>query len=467
MSKQLLGTGKLQQALEAAGIINFRPHSALSDAMSTVKLLQWLAQQDSDITFNTGQLFIYPSGLPNPHAALSRSSGIDADEQRWLLRLVKTLPRFNNPSLQNYRNILCEVIADREIDDAEFARLQAAARDEEIQDADISSLHREVVRQLALETLLHSVNLADDLPKLEKVAAQLNVDEQVIDKLVKPGYAHHTLELNPGDRVAFSGTLEIPREEWVHRATSASLVVEQVSDKTKVLVASNLDSDSAKAQTARRLNIPMVTESKFAKILGTHIDIDSSLDFNANFANNDIDHLQLQRVFPWFDGPAGQVHTPTCVAQAWVDNHPEQALQDISPFLDAASTVDIDREGTHVMREIDGHSEDLLHLSVKKIAQCPNVGKLKLNSIVVSAVFSALDASENARDDAALKSPATASLAAASAATDSLAAGIYASGYDIASATYSTTPFSADGFDASPQQELDAYAASVLDEKYR
>lgn len=93
LSKQLLGTGKLQQALEAAGIINFRPHFALSDAMSTVKLLQWLAQQDSDITFNTGQLFTYPSGLPNPHAALSRSSGIDADEQRWLLRLVKTLPR--------------------------------------------------------------------------------------------------------------------------------------------------------------------------------------------------------------------------------------------------------------------------------------------------------------------------------------------------------------------------------------
>ena len=93
LSKQLLGTGKLQQALEAAGIINFCPHSALSDAKSTVKLLQWLAQQDSEITLNTGQLFIYPSGLPNPHAALSRSSGIDADEQRWLLRLVKTLPR--------------------------------------------------------------------------------------------------------------------------------------------------------------------------------------------------------------------------------------------------------------------------------------------------------------------------------------------------------------------------------------
>src|SRR5699024_11924078 len=72
---------------------------------------------------------------------------------------------------------------------------RTTARDEEIQDADISSLRREVVRQLALETLLHSVNLAEDLSKLKKVAAQLNVDEQVIDELVKPGYAHHTLEL--------------------------------------------------------------------------------------------------------------------------------------------------------------------------------------------------------------------------------------------------------------------------------
>ena len=298
LSTQFLGKAKLQEALDAAGIINFRPHSALSDAMSAGKWLQWLAQQDSDITFNTGQLFIYPSGLPNPLASLSRSSGIDADEQRWLLRLVKTLPQFDNAPLQNYRDILCEAIADREIDDAEFSRLQTAAHDGEIQDADISSLHREVIRQLSLETLLHSVNLADDLPKLKKVAAQLNVDAQVIDELVKPDSVQHGIQLNTGDRIAFSGTLEIPREEWVHRATLAGLVVEQVSDKTKVLVASNLDSVSTNAQTARRLDIPMVTESEFAKILGAQIDIDSSLDFNANFATTDTDHFQLQRVFP-------------------------------------------------------------------------------------------------------------------------------------------------------------------------
>ncbi|WP_233189989.1 hypothetical protein [Corynebacterium sp. J010B-136] len=32
LSTQVLGKSKFQEALDAAGIINFRPHSALSDA---------------------------------------------------------------------------------------------------------------------------------------------------------------------------------------------------------------------------------------------------------------------------------------------------------------------------------------------------------------------------------------------------------------------------------------------------
>ena len=458
LCKEFLGITKLHEALEAAGIINFRPHSALSDAMSTAKLLQWLAQQDSDIAFNSGRLSIYPSGLPNPHAALSRSSGIDADEQRWLLRLVKTLPRFNNAPLQNYRDILCEAIADREIDDAEFSRLQTAARDEEIQDSDISSLHREVIRQLTLETLLHSVNFAEDLPQLEKIAAQLNVDGQVIDELVIPASAPHGFRLNTGDHVAFSGAMEIPREEWVHRASLAGLVVDQVSEKTKVLVASNLDSDNPKAQTARRLNIPMVTESEFARSLGAQIDIDSSLDFNASFKTTDIEHLQLQRVFPWFEGSAGQIHTPTHVAQTWIDNYSELALQDISPFLDADSTVDVDRECTRVKSEIEDNFANLLNLSVKEIAHCSDLGKIGLNSIVISAVFAALDTSESA----GTKSPAAELLEAGS-----LAGSVNTSDHDVGSATYPNLPFEAEELDEGLQEQFDAYAAKILDEKSR
>ena len=90
------------------------------------------------------------------------------------------------------------------------------------------------------------------------------------------------------------------------------------------------------------------------------------------------------------------------------------------------------------------------------------MGNLNLNSIVVSAVFAALDASENARDDAATESSEHGAFA-----EGSLAAGIYSSDYDVATAAYSAAPFNAADFAASAQEELDAFAASVLHEKYR
>lgn len=252
--------------------------------------------------------------------------------------------------------------------------------------------------------------------------------------------------------------MEIPREEWVHRASLAGLVVDQVSDKTKVLVASNLDSDNPKAQTARLLNIPMVTESEFARSLGAQIDIDSSLDFNASFKTADIEHLQLQRVFPWFEGSAGQIHTPTHVAQTWIDNYPELALQDISPFLDADSTVDVDRECTRVKSEIEDNFANLLNLSVKEIAHCSDLGKIGLNSIVISAVFAALDTSESAGS----KSPAAELLEAGS-----LASSVNTSDHDVGSATYPNLPFEAEELDEGLQEQFDAYAAKILDEKSR
>ena len=140
--------------------------------------------------------------------------------------------------------------------------------------------------------------------------------------------------------------MEIPREEWIHRATSAGLFVEEVSEKTKVIVASNVNSQSAKVQHARRLGIPIVTEPQFAQILGTHIDVDSSPNFEANFNASGIDHAHLQRAFPWFNESGDPQPSPTNIAQAWVSHHPELALYEISPFLDESTAIDIDREGS-------------------------------------------------------------------------------------------------------------------------
>lgn len=286
-----------------------------------------------------------PSGLSKPQKELARSTTIKQEEQRLLMQLVKNLPRFTNPALQRYRDMLCDAIADKELDDEEIAKLHAAARAEGIEDADIHSLHREVIRQIALEAWMDGVVISDELKSLKKVANQLDVDGSIVDELLELGSraTREAIQLNSGDRIALTGTMEIPREEWMHRATTAGLIVGQVTKKTKVLVASNLNSRNPKIVTAQQHGIPIVTEPEFAKILSSQTEIDTNAEFDVDFINNDADPRQLHVVFPWFKQAPHHIPTPTCVAQAWTESHPDVALKSISPFLDDSSMVDIDR----------------------------------------------------------------------------------------------------------------------------
>lgn len=444
LSRQFLNTSSVHEALDIAGIFNVRPHSALSDAMATAKFLQWLMQQDFDITCNPQVLCIFPSGLPGPEAEFSRSSGLDTNDQRRLLRLVNTIPRYSTPSLQYYRDILCEAIADRELDAEELDRLRSAARTEEIKDIDIQSLHRKVVRQLTIETILHSVDLPGDLDALKLVASQLDVDSKVIEELVDPIASHprdFSIELSSGDHIALAGSMVLPREEWLHRAASSGLVVGQVTDKTKMLVASNLQSLGTKAQSARYYDVPIVTESEFAEILSSHVDVDTSPDFPTEGNSSLIEKVRMRRVFPWFNAHEQTLLTPSEIAQAWLDKHSAVNLQEISPYLDSSSTLDIDREGERIMQEIGERFPNVLHVSVNQISQLPGVGVLNLHSIVLSAVLAALDASEQPPDGAPR--------------------------CDLVSQALSHE--NAETADASTNQreELDAHAAKVVHAKYR
>lgn len=291
----------MHESLDIAGIFSVRPHSALSDAMATTKFLQWLTKQDFDFTCNPRVLCIFRSGLPGPEQKLSRSLGLDSHEQHRLLRLINTIPRFSTPSLQHYRDMLCEAITDREFDAEELERLISVARAEDITDVDIQSLHRKILRQLTIETILHSVDLVGDLDVLKIVASQLDVHSKVIEELVDPLTSYprdFSIELSSGDHIALAGSMVLLRDEWIHRAASSGLVVGQVSDQTKMLVASNLQSVSAKAQSARYYEVPIATESEFAEILASHVDVDISPDFPTEGTSSLIDKMRLRRVFP-------------------------------------------------------------------------------------------------------------------------------------------------------------------------
>ena len=428
----------------SAGILNDSPHAALSDALATAALLKWLVDQESEIVLNTGALQIFPSRLPKPQPVLARSAVLKQEEQRLLMQLVKNLPRFTNPALQSYRDTLCEAIADKELDDEEMAKLHAAARAEDIDEADIRSLHREVIRQIALEAWMDGVVISDELKTLKMVAKQLDVDESVVDELLEQGSraTRESIQLNTGDRIVLTGTMEISREEWMHRATTAGLIVGQGTKNTKVVVSSDLN-------------------SRNAKILSSQTEIDTNAEFDVDFINNDADPQQLLVFFPWFKQAPHHAPTPTCVAQAWTESHPDVALKSISPFLDDSSMVDIDREGARVMREIDDHFPNVLHVSVNKLAEYPGVGKLNLNSIVISAVYAALDASEQPSDHADevrhLEDGQPAGLSA----------GVYALEDDLNPDFYAVEAYAVEDSAEREQDKMEAYANQILHEKYK
>jgi DNA polymerase III subunit epsilon len=74
--------------------------------------------------------------------------------------------------------------------------------------------------------------------------------------------------LHAGDAVCITGDTATPRDELEARAAAAGLrVTGAVSRKTRLVVAADPDSESAKARRARELNIPLVAEPVFLALL--------------------------------------------------------------------------------------------------------------------------------------------------------------------------------------------------------
>ena len=71
-----------------------------------------------------------------------------------------------------------------------------------------------------------------------------------------------TLTLQPGDRVAFTGT-----HAGEEAAKFAGLIVGDVTEATVMVVAADPDSTSVKAKKARQYHIPIITKNRFNQLV--------------------------------------------------------------------------------------------------------------------------------------------------------------------------------------------------------
>ena len=328
LTKQYMGVSKLSEALDIARIRNRFAHSALADAEATAELLRYLC------VGNGVDVEKYPSATftsPAAEAPCLPRGG----EPSWAGQLSRTLPTATTKNEADYRAELTCALVDRSISRTEMRRLESTAIAAGLSADDVDAINEEFTRQLAVEAWADGVITDEERATLLDIAEALNVDAQLVRSLLDEptsGPTPATFSLRPGDRVAFTGALDIPRDVWTDRATAAGLDVGGVTRTCAVLVAANPDSMSGKAKQARENNVPIISETHFAQLLKA---MEDSTEDAPVAAPDAAAPVSAPEQFSWLT--AEQSHavgaSSARIAAAWIEQHPDRPLHEIADNL--------------------------------------------------------------------------------------------------------------------------------------
>jgi DNA polymerase-3 subunit epsilon len=271
---------KLADCCAAAGVALQAAHTALGDAHATAMLLACYLQNCGRPAPWSEELaqaarYCWPAwDREFPQISMvRRANGAPARNGAWLDRIVAGMPRVEDPAVETYLQVLESAMLDRYLSAHEEQALVGLAGDLGLSRDRVLDLHRRYLHGLAAVAWADGVVTPLERRELDEAAALLGLPAHYVEQLLAaaadiPTSAEHGFRLVVGDRVVFTGDMQLPRAEWVTRAEQAGLVVGGVTKTTKVVVAADPDSLSGKAGKARGYGIPVVTEDAFARILG-------------------------------------------------------------------------------------------------------------------------------------------------------------------------------------------------------
>ncbi|MGV0326855.1 exonuclease domain-containing protein [Corynebacterium confusum] len=426
LSHQALGKRKLAEALDAVGISNRRAHSALADAEATAALLRCLVRDYGvPVPAGAGLAIAAPSqvGAAQPAALFRRDDAAKVTEepQAWLARLAQLLPPAGGAEGQTYRGHLAAALADKKLSASELKTLEASALESGLGLQDVLDIHEDFLRQLAVEAWLDGVVTPAEQQVLNELAAQLGLPDELVGELVaRPvtGKATVGVHLAPGDRVTFTGALDLPRETWESRARAAGLDVGGVTKRSVLVVSANPDSMSGKAKKARSLGVPIVDEKTFGQLLKSlgavpvavpapeadEAVAPSASPSSAAPAAEDPTEPAVtpggaaNARFPWFgdqlDYLGSQAEAITAaIARGWVRSHASTPLVELSPVLAMNTPLEFNNSSVRKASALwQRRFPVMLEATVHDLGELPGVGKVKLHQLVETVVLAALDA---------------------------------------------------------------------------
>jgi DNA polymerase III subunit epsilon len=244
----------------AAGLPPHRAHSALHDARAAADLLALYLRMAGDPPPWPAPVDEAWPTLPAAGAGPVSRRRPGEREPHFLTRLVDRLPRSADPRGDSYLDLLDRALVDRHISASEADDLIAVADRFDLSRADVEHLHRGYLAGLAVVALEDGVVTAAERHDLDGVAVLLGLPTAAVDEaLAAPAPARDQWQLHVGDLVVFTGATSPPREDWQREAVAAGLTVgDNVTRKTRLLIAADPDSMSGKAKKARQCGVPIV-----------------------------------------------------------------------------------------------------------------------------------------------------------------------------------------------------------------
>ena len=269
----------------AAGIQLDGAHAAVVDARAVAQLLACYLRTGRQLPAEWAQTLgdaaqtLWPTlplvmTQPVTREIVARNRAQDVP---FLARLVQQLPRTGTgTSVEAYLAALDTVLEDRRVTAIEAESLRDLAVSLGVGADALIAAHQMYLRALAVTAWADGVISDAEYADLGEVARLLGLPATAVDtelaaargmtpqmNLPVNGRALHV-----GEAVCITGDTAIPRDELEGRAATAGLrVTSAVSRKTRLVVAADPDSESAKARRARELGIPLVAEPVFLAML--------------------------------------------------------------------------------------------------------------------------------------------------------------------------------------------------------
>lgn len=272
----------LDACLAVFHLTNPRSHSALDDAIATASLLAAMvnlesAQSRANLATNLRAIASWPAIPIRDTAGIQRSQPLSASDVSPAVDFndapqLETLPILDPADPLNvYSATLERVLEDRIITEAEALQLESLAHELGLSNSQTEQAHNMYLRGFAGAAWADGRISESEHRDLDVVAHLLGLPADSVTSALQTPLQFAPApdnQLRPGDRVVFTGDMDLPRDEWQGLAKQAGLkVTSSVSRLTKFVVAADANSQSEKASRARELGVRIVNEATFSRRL--------------------------------------------------------------------------------------------------------------------------------------------------------------------------------------------------------